>query len=154
VHQAGVVARQAARRGDQRDRVEQRRATGEDPAGIAGLRRDLATQIGFTGRAEERDRRAVGVVERARERRVVRRRPPLGRAVFRARREGPVTLPLQLVPRRRVVEQGRREAKTRSSMVVEDAIARARVSASASLAASASPVYASSARHSRAPSVR
>ena len=119
VHQAGVVARQAARCGDQRDRVEQRRAAGEDPAGIAGLRRDLGAQLGFAGRAEERDRRAVGIVERARERRVVRRRPALGRAVFGARREGPVAPSLQAVPRRRVVEHGRLEAKTRSPLVVE-----------------------------------
>ena len=64
VHQAGVVARQAARCGDQRDRVEQRGLAGEHAAGAGAACGDLVAQRGFAGRAEQGDGRAVGGVQR------------------------------------------------------------------------------------------
>ena len=49
VHQARVVADQAARRGDQRHRLEQRRLAGEDAAGAGRVGGDLFAERALAG---------------------------------------------------------------------------------------------------------
>ena len=106
VHQARVVAGQAARRGDERHRVEQRGLAGEHATGARGRGGDRFAERRFALRSEQDDERAIGRVQRAGERRVVLGRPALGRPVLGAGREDP-----EAAGRQRRRGEGRRDRR-------------------------------------------
>ena len=110
MHQPRVVADDTARRGDQCHRVDQRSLAREHAASTAGLLRDLLAQRGLLARAQQQHRLAMPLVQGAGQRRIVLGRPALGRPVFGAGRESPISTALDTGGAHGAVEHGVSEA--------------------------------------------